>query len=135
LAHNFLSSSPPPSQTSTTTQRPKSKNCKELIDGKLQIQWEVQGDSVVIDLFGRMSEEQYMAFGLSGANGRSQMVNGDIVVAFYDRSQLRFRVEDYYISHLSQCDGKQGVCPDERIGGRNDAVYRKLLRHCRSIPC
>jgi hypothetical protein len=93
----------------------------------------VQGDSVVIDLFGRMSEEQYMAFGLSGANGRSQMVNGDIVVAFYDRSQLRFRVEDYYISHLSQCDGKQGVCPDERIGGRNDAVYRKLLRHCRQF--
>ena len=21
-----------------------------------------------------------------------------------------------------QCDGKSGVCPDERIGGRNDAV-------------
>ncbi|KAG5670982.1 hypothetical protein PVAND_001209 [Polypedilum vanderplanki] len=109
--------------TTTTTQRPKSKNCKELIDGKLQVQWEIQGDSVVIDLYGRMSEDQYMAFGLSGANGRSQMINGDVVVAFYDRSQLRFRVEDYYISHLSQCDGKQGVCPDERIGGRNDAVY------------
>lgn len=69
-----------------------------------------------------------MAFGLSGANGRSQMVNGDVVVAFYDRSQLRFRVEDYYISALSQCDGKQGVCPDERIGGKNDAVYCKKLR-------
>lgn len=69
-----------------------------------------------------------MAFGLSGANGRSQMVNGDVVVAFYDRSQLRFRVEDYYISHLSQCDGKQGVCPDERIGGRNDAVYSKKFK-------
>lgn len=63
-----------------------------------------------------------MAFGLSGFNGRPQMVNGDIVVAFYDKNQLRFRVEDYYISHLSQCDGKQGVCPDERIGGKNDAI-------------
>lgn len=92
------------------------------------MQWEIQGDSVVIELYGRITEDQYMAFGLSGANGRSQMVNGDVVVAFYDRSQLRFRVEDYYISHLSQCDGKQGVCPDERIGGRNDAVYSKKLK-------
>jgi DOMON domain len=112
-------------QTTTTTQRPKAKNCKEVIDGKLQVQWEIQKDSVVIELYGRIREDQYMAFGLSGANGRSQMVNGDVVVAFYDVNQLRFRVEDYYISHLSQCDGKQGVCPDERIGGKNDAVLSK----------
>lgn len=83
---------------------------------------------MVIELYGRISEDQYMAFGLSGANGRSQMQYGDVVVAFYDRSQLRFRVEDYYISHLSQCDGKQGVCPDERIGGKNDAVYSKEMK-------
>lgn len=24
------------------------------------------------------------------------------------------------MSHTAQCDGKSGVCPDERIGGRND---------------
>lgn len=90
------------------------------------MQWEIQKDSVIIELYGRISEDQYMAFGLSGANGRSQMVNGDVVVAFYDRSELRFRVEDYYLSHLSQCDGKQGVCPDERIGGKNDAIFCEL---------
>lgn len=112
-------------QTTTTTQRPKARNCKEIIDGKLQVQWEIQKDSVVIELYGRISEEQYMAFGLSGANGRAQMINSDVVVAFYDRSQMRFRVEDYFISHKAQCDGKQGVCPDERIGGKNDAVYCK----------
>lgn len=33
-----------------------------------------------------------------------------------------FRAEDYHLSHLSQCDGKHGVCPDERIGGRNDVT-------------
>lgn len=37
-------------------------------------------------------------------------------------------MEDYYISALSQCDGKQGVCPDERIGGKNDAILRKKTR-------
>lgn len=120
----FLASLP---QTTTTTQRPKAKNCKEIIDGKLQVQWEIVKDSVIVELYGRMSEDQYMAFGLSGANGRPQMVNGDIVVAFYDKNQLRFRVEDYYISHLSQCDGKQGVCPDERIGGKNDAILSKWI--------
>lgn len=26
------------------------------------------------------------------------------------------------MSHTSQCDGKNGVCPDERIGGRNDVT-------------
>lgn len=55
-------------------------------------------------------------------------VGADIVVAFYDKISRVFRAEDYYLSHLSQCDGKQGVCPDERIGGRNDvtvSMYRK----------
>jgi hypothetical protein len=39
------------------------------------VQWEIQKDSVVIELYGRISEDEYMAFGLSGANGRSEMVN------------------------------------------------------------
>lgn len=26
------------------------------------------------------------------------------------------------MSHTAQCDGKLGVCPDERIGGRNDVT-------------
>lgn len=43
-------------------------------------------------------------------------------MAFYDRETGTFHAEDYYISHNAQCDGKQGVCPDERIGGRNDAT-------------
>lgn len=61
-----------------------------------------------------------MAFGLSGHQGHPQMVGGDVVVAFYDTSMRKFRAEDYFLSHLAQCDGKSGVCPDERIGGRND---------------
>lgn len=57
----------------TTTQRPRARNCKEIIDGKLQVQWEIQKDSVIVELYGRIMEEQYMAFGISGANGRSQV--------------------------------------------------------------
>lgn len=89
--------------------------------------WKVVGEYVEIELIGRIEEDQYMAFGISGRNGHSQMVGGDVVVAFYDRKMRRFRAEDYYLSALAQCDGKQGVCPDERIGGRNDAELSKLM--------
>lgn len=108
--------------TSTTPQPTKGINCKEVIDGKLQIQWEIQGDYLVVEMYGRIMENQYMAFGLSGVNGRAQMKGGDVVVAFYDRTKLAFRAVDYYLSHLSQCDGKNGVCPDEKIGGTNDVI-------------
>lgn len=84
------------------------------------MKWEIKGDNIEIELFGRIKEDEYMAFGLSGANGRPQMVGGDVTVAFYDRKSRTFQAVDYYLSHLSQCDGKQGVCPDERIGGKND---------------
>lgn len=88
----------------------------------MQIKWEVQGENLLVELSARMREDEYMAFGLSGANGRPQMVQSDVVVAFYDNKGRTFRAEDYYVSSLAQCDGKQGVCPDERIGGKNDVV-------------
>ncbi|KAJ4431984.1 hypothetical protein ANN_20593 [Periplaneta americana] len=112
-------------QTSSTTSDPreeKSSNCRQLLNERLQVQWELQGDMVQIQLAARMREDQYMAFGLSGEQGRPYMVGGDVVVAFYDSERGTFRVEDYYMSATAQCDGKSGVCPDARIGGRNDAV-------------
>lgn len=58
----------------TTTIKPPINNCRELISGKLQVKWEIQGEYLVVELFGRIREDQYMAFGLSGAHGRPQMV-------------------------------------------------------------
>lgn len=109
----------------TTTPRPVYSNCREIIPNKLQVKWELQGEYLQIDLYGRIGEDQYMAFGLSGANGRAQMSRSDVVVAFYDTTRRVFRAEDYFISDLSQCDGKNGACPDERMGGRNDVVVCK----------
>ncbi|PNF16538.1 hypothetical protein B7P43_G07206 [Cryptotermes secundus] len=111
--------------TSSTTSDPaaeRSLNCRQLLNERLQVQWELQGDMVQIQLAARMREDQYMAFGLSGEQGRSYMIGGDVVVAFYDSERGTFRVEDYYMTATAQCDGKSGVCPDERLGGRNDAV-------------
>ncbi|XP_037029296.1 protein Skeletor, isoforms B/C isoform X1 [Bradysia coprophila] len=104
----------------TTTHRPPNTNCRELLNGRLQIKWDVQGDNIQIELIGRIKGDQYMAFGISGTNGRPQMVGADIIVAYYDAEARVFRADDYYMSQISECDGKQGVCPDERVGGRND---------------
>ncbi|KAJ6637834.1 Protein Skeletor, isoforms B/C [Pseudolycoriella hygida] len=104
----------------TTTHRPPNTNCRELLAGRLQIKWDVQGENIQIELIGRIKGDQYMAFGISGANGRPQMVGADIIVAYYDAEARVFRADDYYMSQISECDGKQGVCPDERVGGRND---------------
>lgn len=41
-------------------------NCRELLPGKLQVNWEIQGDWLQVQLIGKIKEDQYMAFGLSG---------------------------------------------------------------------
>lgn len=43
-------------------------------------------------------------------------------MAFYDNETRSFKAIDYFMSQQAQCDGKHGVCPDERIGGRNDVT-------------
>uniref|UniRef100_A0A2A4J7G6 DM13 domain-containing protein n=1 Tax=Heliothis virescens TaxID=7102 RepID=A0A2A4J7G6_HELVI len=109
--------------SSTTSQSPFSatNNCKEILDKRLQVRWEIQGDQVQITLSARLRKEQYMAFGISGAEGRPAMLGADVVVAYWDTRVNQPRVSDYSISHLAQCDGERGVCPDQRIGGTNDA--------------
>ncbi|CAK9799996.1 Protein Skeletor, isoforms B/C [Anthophora plagiata] len=112
--------------TSSTPTPPQSKhdltNCKEILDGRVQVQWEVIGEDVHIRVSGRIKEDQYIAFGLSGHEGKSDMMGADVVVIAYSKRTGKFIAEDYYISGYAQCDGTKGVCPDERIGGENDAV-------------
>jgi hypothetical protein len=80
------------------------------------------GEDVQIRVSGRIREDQYVAFGLSGKEGKAEMLGGDVVVIGYDNRTGKFIAEDYYMSDFAQCDGKKGVCPDKRVGGRNDAV-------------
>lgn len=43
-----------------------------------------QGGEVQITLAARLRREQYMAFGISGAEGRPAMLGADVVVAYWD---------------------------------------------------
>ncbi|CAB3232551.1 unnamed protein product [Arctia plantaginis] len=110
--------------SSTTSQSPfgATNNCKEILDKRLQVRWEIQGDQVQITLSARLRKEQYMSFGISGAEGRPAMLGADVVVAYWDTKSNKPRVSDYTITHLAQCDGEHGVCPDEKLGGSNDVV-------------
>ncbi|XP_050304285.1 protein Skeletor, isoforms B/C isoform X2 [Anthonomus grandis grandis] len=108
--------------TTTTAAPPTPTNCREFLDKRLQVKWLMTGDRVEVTLSARIGEDKYIAFGLSGQNNKAQMIGADVTVAYFDKETRSFRADDYYISHLSQCDGKSGVCPDERIGGRNDVI-------------
>ncbi|XP_032682523.1 protein Skeletor, isoforms B/C isoform X2 [Odontomachus brunneus] len=109
--------------TTSSTPTPKQvSNCKEMLQGRVQVQWQLIGENVQIRVSGRIREDQYVAFGLSGREGKAEMIGGDVVVIGYDNKTGEFIAEDYYMSDIAQCDGKKGVCPDKRIGGRNDAV-------------
>lgn len=57
-----------------------------------------------------------MSFGISGDPNHSQMVGGDVAVAWVDKETLKGYAVDYYLDAKSQCAGVRGSCPDERLG-------------------
>ncbi|KOC68274.1 Protein Skeletor, isoforms B/C [Habropoda laboriosa] len=96
-------------RTSSTPTPPQSKqeltNCKELLEGRVQVQWEMIGEEIHIRVSARIREDQYVAFGLSGYDGKSEMIGGDVVVVGYNNVTGEFIAKDYYISDYAQCDG------------------------------
>ena len=59
-----------------------------------------------------------MAFGLSGADDRSQMIGGDVVVAWLDQATGKGAAIDYFLNSKAQCQGGRGACPDDKIAVR-----------------
>lgn len=59
-----------------------------------------------------------MSFGVSGNELKSEMIGGDVVVAWVDKQSLKGYADDYYLDDKSQCSGARGSCPDERLGVR-----------------
>lgn len=56
-----------------------------------------------------------MSFGLSGEHSKTEMIGGDVVVAWVDRETLKGYADDYYLEAKSQCSGPRGSCPDDRL--------------------
>ncbi|XP_071540414.1 protein Skeletor, isoforms B/C-like isoform X1 [Panulirus ornatus] len=98
-------------------------NCEVLWDAlALEVRWAVAGESIVMQLVGRIEDRQYMAFGTSGTSSRSVMVNGDVVIAWLDQTTGRGVAQDYYLTDKAQCQGGRGACPDTKITGNGNNV-------------
>jgi len=96
---------------------PQSKlNCEVLDDSiGYEVRWAIAGKSIVTQLVARLSDGQYMAFGLSGDSDTSIMVGGDVTVAWMNHKTGKGYADDYYLDAKSQCAGKRGACPDNEI--------------------
>ncbi|XP_011297024.1 protein Skeletor, isoforms B/C isoform X1 [Fopius arisanus] len=103
---------------------PQSKlNCEVLEDNlAFEVRWAVAGDSIVVQLVGKLDGGQYMSFGLSANMDRSVMVGGDVVVAWVDKQTLQGYAVDYFLDAKSQCSGGRGNCPDTRIQENTNSV-------------
>ena len=78
----------------------------------MQVQWESILDGVIIRLSARMDENEYMAFGISGVEGRTRMIGGDVTVAYFNSDDGKFHADDYHLSSKSQVKhfGPQILC-------------------------
>ena len=98
---------------------PEGYNCEELNDD-FQIRWKVENDQVLMELIGRIEDDGYMAFGVSGSETEALMLGADPVVAdFFEGSP---RARDYYMNNRGQCSVDTGVCPDENASFMNDVT-------------
>lgn len=68
----------------------------------MQVQWEAILEGVIIRLSARMDENEYMSFGISGDEGRTRMIGGDVVVAYFNSNDGKFYADDYILNAKSQ---------------------------------
>ncbi|XP_023290274.1 protein Skeletor, isoforms B/C [Orussus abietinus] len=103
---------------------PQSKlNCEVLEDNlAFEVRWAVAGDSIVVQLVGKLETNEYMAFGLSPDPEKSVMIGSDVAVAWVDKRTLQGYAVDYFLDAKSQCSGTRGSCPDTRIQENTNSV-------------
>ncbi|OWR41526.1 hypothetical protein KGM_200563 [Danaus plexippus plexippus] len=110
----------PPAPRRTHPHTTTLPHCKQL-HRDYQVSWEVFGNQITIQLAAMVDEEEYMAFGISGSNTRSQMLGADVAVASFDPVLQRGLATDYNITELVPCvqvlGQWRGVCRDDRLGG------------------
>lgn len=66
--------------------------------------WEIFGPQITIQLAGQVREDEYMAFGLSGSDEKSQMLRSDVAIAYIDG--YRGFATDYNVTALTPVSRK-----------------------------
>ncbi|XP_066138270.1 protein Skeletor, isoforms B/C [Euwallacea fornicatus] len=119
----------PPSLVKVIPQKDDLPNCLQL-HKNFQVSWEIFGPAITIQLAGMVDEDEYLAFGISGSNERSQMIGADVAVAYINGYQGF--ATDYNITALTPCvkvlGQYKGVCKDELVGGQDNNQLNTAIR-------
>jgi len=112
----------PPSLIKVMNHDPGLPNCM-MLHKNLMVAWDSFPPQLTITLAGHIADDEYMAFGLSGEQGKSVMTGGDVVVAYMD--EYLGHADDYNLTARSVCHTvlgqRGGACHDELLGGINSA--------------
>ncbi|KAH8026983.1 hypothetical protein HPB51_000694 [Rhipicephalus microplus] len=111
----------PPSKLGSTKHESRLPNCEQL-HATLQLRWEIQGRSITLQLTGQIEEDEYIAFGISGATNSSKMVGADVAVCYIDGHYAN--AVDYNISDRFPCSNVLGRY---RGDGLTSFVFRRTL--------
>lgn len=119
----------PPSLIKVIPHKDELPNCLQL-HKNFQVSWEIFGPAITFQLAGMVGEDEYLSFGISGSQERSQMVGADVAVAYINGYQGY--ATDYNITALTPCvkvlGQYKGVCKDEIVGGQDDNQMNTAVR-------
>nr|XP_023011646.1 protein Skeletor, isoforms B/C [Leptinotarsa decemlineata] len=119
----------PPSLVKIIPHKNDLPNCLQL-HKDFQVSWEIFGPAITIQLAGQVREDEYLSFGISGSDQKSQMIGADVAVAYVDG--YRGFATDYNITALTPCvkvlGQYKGVCKDEVVGGQDSNQLNTAVR-------
>ncbi|KAG5898103.1 hypothetical protein JTB14_027460 [Gonioctena quinquepunctata] len=119
----------PPSLVKIIPHKNDLPNCLQL-HKDFQVSWEIFGPAITFQLAGQVAEDDYLSFGISGAQDTSQMIGADVAVAYVDG--YRGFATDYNITALTPCvkvlGQYKGVCKDEVVGGQDTNQLNSAVR-------
>lgn len=111
----------PPSLVKIIKHKRTLPNCEQL-HKIYQVSWEIFGPQITFQLSAQVSNNEYMAFGISGSEDKSQMEGADVTIAYMDGA--RGFANDYNITAKAPCAKTlgqyKGVCKDELVGGQDN---------------
>ncbi|KFM72403.1 Protein Skeletor, isoforms D/E, partial [Stegodyphus mimosarum] len=112
----------PPSPRSLGIELEYKLNCEVLRDDLgYEVRWIMDGEDIVMQLVARLEPGEYMSFGLSKNDTKSDMIKADAIVAWIDKRR-RGHAVDYYLGSKEQCVGRRGSCPDVKFPDGQDSV-------------
>jgi len=110
----------PPSLATVMNHSPGLPNCV-MLHKNMMVAWESFPPQLTIQLAGSIQDDEYMAFGLSGEQGKNTMVGGDVALVWMD--EFNGHVEDYNLTARAVCHSvlgqEGGACNDKKMGGIN----------------